>query len=38
MNQIYRAAMPFIICDLLAIAILFYFPVLVTGPVEYMFR
>lgn len=38
MNQIYRAAMPFIICDLLAIAILFYFPVLVTGPVDYMFR
>ncbi len=38
MNEIYRAAMPFIICDLLAIAILFAFPVLVTGPVDYMFR
>ena len=38
MNEIYRAAMPFIICDLLAIAILFVFPSLVTGPVAYMFR
>lgn len=38
MNEIYRAAMPFIICDLLAIAILFIFPSLVTGPVAYMFK
>ncbi len=38
MKEIYRAALPFIICDLLAIAILFAFPVLVTGPVAYMFR
>lgn len=38
MNEIYHAAMPFIICDLLAIAILFIFPSLVTGPVAYMFK
>lgn len=38
MNDIYRAAMPFIICDLLAIIILFLFPQLVTWPVEVMFR
>ena len=38
MNEIYRAAIPFIICDLLAIGILFFFPALVTAPVAYMFR
>ncbi len=38
MNDIYRAAMPFIVCDLLAILILFWFPQLVTWPVELMFR
>lgn len=38
MNEIYRAATPFIICDLVAILILFYVPELVTVPVEYMFR
>lgn len=38
MADIYRAAIPFIICDLLAIVILFFFPVLVTGPVDLMFR
>ena len=38
MADIYRAAIPFIVCDLLAIAILFWFPVLVTGPVDLMFR
>jgi len=38
MRDIYRAAIPFIICDLLAIAILFMFPELVTAPVAYMFR
>lgn len=38
MNEIYRAATPFIICDLAAILILFYVPQLVTWPVEYMFR
>ena len=38
MNEIYRAAVPFIICDLLAIAILFLFPELVTAPVAYMFK
>jgi tripartite ATP-independent transporter DctM subunit len=38
MADIYRAAIPFIVCDILAILILFYFPVLVTGPVDLMFR
>ncbi|WP_439522990.1 TRAP transporter large permease [Marivita sp.] len=38
MNDIYRAAVPFILCDLAAIAILFVFPELVTVPVDYMFR
>lgn len=37
MNDIYRAAIPFIICDLLAIIILFYVPELVTWPVDYVF-
>lgn len=38
MADIYRAAIPFIICDLLAILILFLFPELVTLPVDLMFR
>ncbi len=38
MGDIYRAAVPFIILDLVAILVLFFFPVLVTGPVEMMFR
>lgn len=38
MADIYRAAIPFIICDLLAILLLFFFPQLVTGPVDLMFR
>ena len=38
MADIYRAAIPFIICDLAALLILFFFPVLVTGPVDLMFR
>lgn len=38
MADIYRAAVPFIICDLAAILILFFFPVLVTGPVSLMFN
>jgi len=38
MADIYRAAVPFILCDLAAIVILFFFPVLVTGPVDLMFR
>ncbi|WP_112320959.1 TRAP transporter large permease [Oceanibium sediminis] len=38
MNDIYRAAVPFILCDLAAILILFWFPELVTVPVDYMFR
>lgn len=37
MNDIYKAAMPFIICDVLAIAILYLFPQLVTWPVQVMF-
>lgn len=38
MADIYRAAVPFIICDFAALLILFFFPVLVTGPVDLMFR
>ncbi|MFK7752258.1 MAG: TRAP transporter large permease subunit [Sedimentitalea sp.] len=38
MADIYRAAVPFIICDLLAILLLFFFPQLVTVPVDLMFR
>lgn len=38
MADIYRAAVPFIICDFLAILLLFFFPQLVTGPVSFMFR
>ena len=38
MADIYRAAVPFIICDLLAILLLFFFPEIVTVPVELMFR
>ncbi|MDA7963488.1 TRAP transporter large permease subunit [Ruegeria sp.] len=37
MNDIYKAAMPFIICDVLAIAILYLFPQIVTWPVQVMF-
>ncbi|MCC5992187.1 MAG: TRAP transporter large permease subunit [Rhodobacteraceae bacterium] len=34
MGDIYRAAMPFVICDLLAIAIVFAFPQIVTWPLS----
>lgn len=37
MGDIYKAATPFIICDLLAIMILFLFPEIVTWPVKAMF-
>lgn len=37
MNDIYRAATPFIVCDILAIVILYMFPQLVTWPVQVMF-
>ena len=38
MADIYRAAVPFIICDLIAILLLFFFPALVTYPVDLMLR
>ncbi|MFV0243807.1 MAG: TRAP transporter large permease subunit [Qingshengfaniella sp.] len=38
MNDIYRAAMPFIVCDIVAILILFFFPEIVTWPVGYVYR
>lgn len=38
MRDIYGAAIPFIICDLVAILILFMIPELVTVPVDLMFR
>ena len=34
MGDIYRAAMPFVICDLLAIAVVFAFPQIVTWPLS----
>jgi len=37
MGSIYKAAIPFLICDFLAIAIIFAFPQIVTGPVSLMF-
>jgi TRAP-type mannitol/chloroaromatic compound transport system permease large subunit len=37
MNDIYKAALPFIICDILALVILFYVPALVTWPVDAMY-
>lgn len=36
--DIYRAAVPFIICDFIAILLLFFFPQLVTYPVDLMFK
>ena len=37
MNDIYRAAVPFLICDVLAILIVLVFPVIVSWPVAMMF-
>ncbi|MDR5866427.1 TRAP transporter large permease [Halomonas koreensis] len=37
MGSIYKAAVPFLICDFLAIAIVFIFPEIVTWPVGLMF-
>ena len=37
MNEIYRAAVPFLICDLLAILIVLAFPVIVSWPITKMF-
>ncbi len=36
MGDIYRAAIPFVICDLLAIAIVFAFPQIVTWPLSFL--
>lgn len=38
MGHIYRAAVPFILLDLLAILLIFFIPELVTNPVDLMFR
>ena len=38
MGDIYRAAVPFILLDLLAILLIFFIPELVTDPVDLMFR
>jgi len=37
MNEIYRAAVPFLICDVLAILIVLAFPVIVSWPITKMF-
>ncbi len=38
MMDIYRAAIPFLICDFLALFLVFVFPQIVTWPVDMMFR
>jgi len=37
MNEIYRAAIPFLICDLIAIFLVLAFPVIVSWPLDKMF-
>lgn len=37
MGDIYRAALPFLVCDLLAIVIVLFFPVIVSWPISMMF-
>ena len=37
MNEIYRAAVPFLICDVLAILIVLAFPAIVSWPIALMF-
>jgi TRAP-type mannitol/chloroaromatic compound transport system permease large subunit len=36
MGEIYRAAVPFLICDVLAILIVLFFPIIVSWPVTLM--
>jgi len=36
MNEIYRAAVPFLICDVLAILIVLFFPIIVAWPISLM--
>ena len=38
MGDIYRAAVPFVICDFIAILLLFFIPEIVTYPVQLMFE
>lgn len=38
MMDIYRAAVPFLICDFIALFLVFFFPEIVTWPVAMMFR
>ncbi len=35
--DIYRAAVPFLICDVLAILVVLFFPVIVSWPIAMMF-
>jgi len=37
MNEIYRAAVPFLLCDLIALAVVLVFPVIVLWPISLMF-
>lgn len=37
MNEIYRAAIPFLVCDVLAILIVLFLPVVVSWPISLMF-
>ena len=37
MNEIYRAAVPFLVCDVLAILIVLFFPIIVAWPIQKMF-
>jgi tripartite ATP-independent transporter DctM subunit len=36
MNEIYRAAIPFLVCDVLAILIVLFFPIIVSWPISLM--
>lgn len=38
MGDIYGAAIPFVICDFIAILLLFFIPEIVTYPVKLMFE
>lgn len=37
MNEIYRAAVPFLVCDVLAILIVLFFPIIIFWPISMMF-
>ena len=38
MPEIYRAAIPFLVCDVIALMIVLIFPIIVLGPMAWMFQ